>query len=62
MGESEACPTEDAIKALLEYLVDPTLPAKSSVRDTPSLSQQKLVAKQVEIPHLSYSFCSMYLL
>lgn len=38
---------EDVVRALLEYLVDPLLPAKSSSRSTPSLSQQQSVAKQV---------------
>lgn len=41
------CPTEDAIQAFREYLVDPMLPAKSSEQDTPSLDKQGSVAKQV---------------
>lgn len=41
------CPTEEAIQAFLEYLVDPILSPKSSMRNTPSLSQQESVAKQV---------------
>lgn len=36
-----------AIQALLEYLVDPALPTKSSVPVTPSQSEQESVAKQV---------------
>lgn len=47
MDASDVCPTEEAIKAFLEYLVDPILPPRSSLRDTPSLSQQESVAKQV---------------
>ncbi|RZB84367.1 hypothetical protein D0Y65_032629, partial [Glycine soja] len=47
---SDVCPTEDALKAFLEYLVDPVLPAKPSTRDnSPSPSQHQLVAKQVYI-------------
>lgn len=42
-----ACPTEDAIKALLENLVDPLLPAKPSLTDVPSKSLRESVAKQV---------------
>ena len=48
MGElEEACPTEDAIMALLEYLVSPMLPSAKSINHTPSLPQQQSVAKQV---------------
>ena len=49
------CPTEDAIQAFLDYLLDPMLPAKSSLRDIPSLSHQQSVAKQVL--HQCYNFC-----
>lgn len=38
---------EDAVRALLDYLVDPLLPAKASCRSVPSLSQHQAVAKQV---------------
>ncbi|KAL9296512.1 hypothetical protein ACSQ67_022408 [Phaseolus vulgaris] len=47
MVPSDVCPTEDAVKAFIEHLVDPLLPAKSSVHDNPSPSQQKLVARQL---------------
>lgn len=40
-------PTEDTVQALLDYLVEPVLPLKSSIRVAPSQSQQQLVAKQV---------------
>ena len=43
----DVCPTEDAVQAFLEHLVDPLLPAKSSVRDKPTPSQQESIAKQV---------------
>lgn len=49
MASSDVCPTEDAVKLFLDYLVDPLLPAKSSVRDNPTLSQQDSVVKQVRI-------------
>ncbi|PHU11653.1 hypothetical protein BC332_18583 [Capsicum chinense] len=39
--------TEDVLNALLEYLVDPRLPFKSSVlKKAPTLSQQQSVATQ----------------
>lgn len=47
MAPSNVCPTEDAVQAFLEQLVCPMLPAKSSVRDSPTLSQQQSVANQV---------------
>lgn len=47
MVVSDVCPTEDAILAFLEYLVDPLLPENSSLHDTSSQSQKKSVAKQV---------------
>lgn len=47
MAPSNVCPTDDAIQAFLEYLVFPMLPAKSSVRDNPTASQQQSVANQV---------------
>ncbi|RVW76827.1 hypothetical protein CK203_043060 [Vitis vinifera] len=47
---------EDVVRALLEYLVDPLLPAKSSSRSTPSLSQQQSVAKQVHAVVLLYNY------
>ena len=48
MGKLEdACPTEDAVMALLEYLVSPMLPSAKSINQIPSLPQQRSVAKQV---------------
>lgn len=49
---ADVCPTEDAVEALLEYLVDPLLPVKSLLRETPSQSQQQSIAKQVFLLHL----------
>nr|KYP58448.1 hypothetical protein KK1_013856 [Cajanus cajan] len=56
MTSSDVCPTEDALKAFLEYLVDPMLPAKSSIRDNLPLSQQQSVAKQVHSVVLLYNY------
>ncbi|BFG15732.1 hypothetical protein CerSpe_020070 [Prunus speciosa] len=56
MDASDVCPTEEAIKAFLEYLVDPILSPRSSLRDTPSLSQQESVAKQVHAVVLLYNY------
>ncbi|XP_047161287.1 uncharacterized protein LOC124831357 [Vigna umbellata] len=56
MVPSDVCPTEDAIKIFIEHLVDPLLPAKSSVQDYPSPSQQKLVARQVRSVVLLYNY------
>ncbi|CAJ1933317.1 unnamed protein product [Sphenostylis stenocarpa] len=56
MVPSDVCPTEDAVKSFIEHLVDPLLPAKSSVQDNPSLFQQKLVAKQVRSAVLLYNY------
>ena len=44
----EVAPTEEVIKALLDYLVDPMLPLKASGKDPP-LATQEAVAKQVYI-------------
>ncbi|PON38474.1 hypothetical protein TorRG33x02_344980 [Trema orientale] len=55
MEPSEVCPTEDAVLALLEYLADPRLPAKS-LRDNPSEPQQQAVAKQVHAAVLLYNY------
>lgn len=56
---SDVCPAEDALKAFLEYLVDPVLPAKPSIRDnSPSPSQHQLVAKQVYILILLFYSCT----
>lgn len=47
MSASDLCPTEDTVLLLLDYLVDPLLPARPSSRDIPSESLQQSVAKQV---------------
>lgn len=45
----EVCPTEDAILALLDFLVDPLLPSKSFFsREALFPSQEESVAKQVD--------------
>ena len=44
----EVAPTEEVIKAFLDYLVDPMLPLKASGKDPP-LTIQEAVAKQVYI-------------
>ncbi|KAJ0094024.1 hypothetical protein Patl1_26332 [Pistacia atlantica] len=54
--DMDVCPTEDAIHAFLEYLVDPMLPAKSSMRDTLSQSQKQSMAKQVHAVVLLYNY------
>ncbi|KAK9200976.1 hypothetical protein WN944_016181 [Citrus x changshan-huyou] len=46
----DLCATEDTVLLLLDYLVDPLLPARPSSRDTPSESLQQSVAKQVVFP------------
>ncbi|XP_027343413.1 uncharacterized protein LOC113855983 [Abrus precatorius] len=57
MASTDVCSPEDALKAFLEYLVDPMLPAKPySIRDNPSLSQQQSVAKQVHSVVLLYNY------
>ncbi|KAK7261607.1 hypothetical protein RIF29_27922 [Crotalaria pallida] len=56
MATSDVCSTEDAVNAFLEYLVDPMLPAKSSLRDNPTPSQQQSVAKQVHSVVLLYNY------
>lgn len=46
--ESELVSTEEVVNALLEYLVGPKLPLKSSaLKEPPTLSQRQSVAKQV---------------
>lgn len=47
MSAPGVCPTEDAIHALLDYLVEPMLPAKSSSRENPPEALLQSVAKQV---------------
>ncbi|KAL0654516.1 hypothetical protein Bca4012_097207 [Brassica carinata] len=51
-----ACPTEDAIRALLENLVDPLLPPKPSPSDVPSKALRESVAKQVHAVVLLYNY------
>ncbi|KAH9783672.1 hypothetical protein KPL71_009412 [Citrus sinensis] len=52
MSASDLCATEDTVLLLLDYLVDPLLPARPSSRDTPSESLQQSVAKQLWKPTL----------
>jgi len=47
MSATGVCPTEDAILALLDYLVEPMLPSKSSSIENPPLALLQSVAKQV---------------
>ncbi|KAJ1376207.1 double strand RNA binding domain from DEAD END PROTEIN 1 [Sesbania bispinosa] len=56
MAPSDVCPTEDAIQVFLEHLVDPLLPAKASVRDNPTPSQQQSIAKQVHSVVILYNY------
>ncbi|MED6206005.1 hypothetical protein PIB30_022895 [Stylosanthes scabra] len=46
----------NVVSMLLELLVDPILPAKASSRDSPPLSQQQSVAKQVHSVVLLYNY------
>ncbi|KAJ4723343.1 Aleurone layer morphogenesis protein [Melia azedarach] len=55
MADADICPTEDAVNIFLDHLVDPLLPARFT-RDTPSKSQQQLVAKQVHAVVLLYNY------
>ncbi|KAF3573166.1 hypothetical protein F2Q69_00063766 [Brassica cretica] len=54
--ESDVCPTGDAIRALLENLVDPLLPPKPSPTDVPSKVVREAVAKQVHAVVLLYNY------
>ncbi|GAY62082.1 hypothetical protein CUMW_215040 [Citrus unshiu] len=56
MSASDLCATEDTVLLLLDYLVDPLLPARPSSRDTPSESLQQSVAKQVHAVVLLYNY------
>ncbi|KAH9727661.1 hypothetical protein KPL70_008759 [Citrus sinensis] len=56
MSASDLCATEDTVLLLLDYLVDPLLPARPSSRDTPSESLQRSVAKQVHAVVLLYNY------
>ncbi|KAF3670183.1 putative serine/threonine-protein kinase BRI1-like 1-like [Capsicum annuum] len=54
---SEVASTEDVLNALLEYLVDPRLPFKSSVlKEAPTLSQQQSVATQLHAVVILYNY------
>ncbi|GLT58410.1 hypothetical protein SLA2020_313040 [Shorea laevis] len=57
MGKSQVCSTEDAVHALLDYLVEPLLPpAESTKQRTPSESRQLSVAKQMHAVVLLYNY------
>ncbi|ESR56293.1 hypothetical protein CICLE_v10020610mg [Citrus x clementina] len=56
MSASDLCATEDTVLLLLDYLVDPLLPARPSSRDTPSESLQQSVAKQVHAVVLLHNY------
>ncbi|OMO86827.1 hypothetical protein COLO4_20906 [Corchorus olitorius] len=49
MDNSDVCPK--AIRAFLDFLVEPQLPARYSIRDTPNTDKQKAVAQQVTFPY-----------
>lgn len=53
---ADACPTEDFIAALLEYLVDPKLQGKSSAKGDISQIAQESIAKQVHAVVLLYNY------
>ncbi|KNA04324.1 hypothetical protein SOVF_200720 isoform A [Spinacia oleracea] len=52
----EMGPTEGAVLALLDFLVDPLLPARSSSREAITPAQEELVAKQVHAVVLLYNY------
>ncbi|KAL2468886.1 hypothetical protein Fot_50462 [Forsythia ovata] len=54
--KSEACPREDLVLALMEYLVDPRLPSRVSDNDPPDLSVQQAVSKQMHAVVLLYNY------
>ncbi|KAJ8774877.1 hypothetical protein K2173_018136 [Erythroxylum novogranatense] len=56
MDASDICPTEDAIAALLDYLVDPKLLQRYSAKDIPSQLDQESVSKQVYAVVLLYNY------
>ncbi|XP_030463671.1 uncharacterized protein LOC115683307 [Syzygium oleosum] len=56
MASLSVCPTEDAVRTFLEVLVDPLIPAKSSVCDSPSYSQQQSAAKQMHGVVILYNY------
>ncbi|KAJ4849898.1 hypothetical protein Tsubulata_048923 [Turnera subulata] len=49
------CPSEDAISALLDLLVEPTLPSTPSTKFDPSRYDQEAIAKQVHAVVLLYN-------
>ncbi|GAB2233303.1 hypothetical protein Drorol1_Dr00002523 [Drosera rotundifolia] len=52
----EVGPTEDTVRALIDLLVDPLLPAKVSVAENPPASQEEAVAKQMHSVVLLYNY------
>ncbi|KAH0707930.1 hypothetical protein KY290_012460 [Solanum tuberosum] len=55
--EPELVSTEEVVNALLEYLVGPRLPLKSSAfKEPPTLSQQQSVAQQLHAVVLLYNY------
>ncbi|KAI3832063.1 hypothetical protein MKX03_008942 [Papaver bracteatum] len=54
--EEEAIQTEDVVQALLEYLVEPVLPVKSSSSGSPDDPASLLVAKQMHAVVLLYNY------
>ncbi|XP_043704019.1 uncharacterized protein LOC122654106 isoform X2 [Telopea speciosissima] len=56
MDAPKVVPMEDLVQALMDYLVDPVLPLKSSTRDASSLSQQQRVAKQMHAVVMLYNY------
>ncbi|KAJ6377788.1 hypothetical protein OIU78_028081 [Salix suchowensis] len=56
MDVADACPTEDFIAALLEYLVEPKLHGESSAKGDISQIAQESIAKQVHAVVLLYNY------
>ncbi|XP_010268281.1 PREDICTED: uncharacterized protein LOC104605278 isoform X2 [Nelumbo nucifera] len=56
MDSYELVHTEDAVQALMDYLVEPVLPVKSSGRHPPSIALQEQVAKQMHAVVLLYNY------
>ncbi|KAL9266881.1 STRICTOSIDINE SYNTHASE-LIKE 13-like protein [Drosera capensis] len=52
----EVGPTEDTVRALIDLLVDPLLPAKVSVAENPPASQEEAVAEQMHSVVLLYNY------
>ncbi|XP_027166307.1 uncharacterized protein LOC113766299 [Coffea eugenioides] len=53
---SDVAPIEEAVSALLEWLVDPLLPSKLYGKDPPSLDNQHSVARQMHAVVLLYNY------